>query len=168
MKKVFCLLCCFVCLFSFLGCERSTDVVASYISENTSAGSDNYGVKIVYADDSRLHGKYIDTQIKFAKKGEIVIWAEGGKKFAYVIDDYDEGYSLTMIFAEQAGKAGEETFEKFDEAVAKFYFFNSPQSQEVTLRVVAGDVVLNDSQMGEILSETDPISDQFTLKIKKN
>ncbi|MBP3344598.1 MAG: hypothetical protein J6K97_00145 [Clostridia bacterium] len=151
----------------FVGCEKATMIEAAHISEITQAGSKNYGVRITYDQDRRLEGKIIDTQIKFSKKGDIVIWQEGGEQFSYTILDDDTWYSMTTIFAEVAGKDGQEIFERKDDAVAKVYLFNSSQAQNVTLRVVVGDVETNSEQKGEILVGSEPISNQFTLKIKK-
>ncbi|MBQ8909333.1 MAG: hypothetical protein IJY90_03510 [Clostridia bacterium] len=158
-------ICVAVC--AFVGCENSTDVIASYISESTSAGSENYGVKITYADDSRLEGKGVDTQVKFSKRGEITIWEEGGTKFTYKIEDYDEWYSMTVILAEAKGNGGEEQFERFDEVIAKSFYFSSDQSQEVTFRAVVGDIEQNSASTGEILVGSEAISNQFTLKMNK-
>ena len=126
MKKFVCVLVCIcsVCCF-MVGCENSTKLIASFISESTSAGSENHGVKITYAADSRLEGKGVDTQIKFAKKGEITIWKEGEEKFVFTIPDYDEWYSLTVIFAESETNQGKERFELFDNVLSKSYFFTN-------------------------------------------
>ncbi|MBQ8444361.1 MAG: hypothetical protein IJX25_03315 [Clostridia bacterium] len=169
MKKKYLSLLAFICIamLGFVGCEKSTDVIASYISESTSAGSENHGVRITYASDSRLKGKAVDTQIKFSKRGEIVLWQEGGEKFTYTIEDYDEWYSITVIFAEFQGNEGKEKFEKFDDVLSKSYFFHSQQSQEITFRTVVGDIEQNSAGTGEILVGSEPISNQFTLKIDK-
>jgi len=90
MKKL--LIVIFVSCFCLTGvaCEKVIELEGAFITEITSAGSDNFGVKITYADDSRLGGKVVDTQVKFSKRGEILIWQEGGEKIHYTIEDYDE------------------------------------------------------------------------------
>lgn len=150
-----------------IGCKESTKIEAAYISEITQAGSQNYGVRITYADDSRLDGKYVDTQIKFSRKGEVTIWREGEEKFTYQILDSDTWYSMTTIMYEAKGKSGQEEFEQKDDAVAKVYLFNSSQSQNITFRVVCGMTEENSSRTGQILVGSESISDHFTLKIKK-
>ena len=98
MKKIFLSFALIMGMFSFVACENATQIEAGYISETTSAGSENYGVRITYSQDSRLKGKAVDTQIKFSQKGDIVIWQEGGEKFTFTVEDYDYWYSLTTIF----------------------------------------------------------------------
>ncbi|MBO5394579.1 MAG: hypothetical protein J6A28_01570 [Clostridia bacterium] len=166
-KKVRLLILPILVALALCGCENSTDITAAFISESTSAGSENYGVKITYSDDSRLEEKYTDVQIKFSKKGEIVIWKENQEKFTYKIDDYDEWYSMTVIFAAVEGKEGKEEFEPIKSVLAKSYFFNSEIAQEITFRVVAGDIEENSTGSGYILVGAEPISNQFTLKIAK-
>ena len=152
----------------FVGCENSTNITAAYITESTSAGSENYGVKITYSEDSRIEDKYTDVQIKFSQKGEIVIWKENQEKFNYTIADNDEWYSMTSIFAVGEGKKDGEVFEPMKEVRAKSYFFNSEQSQNLTLRVVVGDIEQNSTGTGYILVGSEAISSHFTLKINKN
>ena len=154
-------------MIGLVGCEQSTKIQAAYISEITQAGSENYGVKITYSEDKRLDGKFVDTQVKFSKKGDIVIWREGEEKFSYTILDSDTWYSMTTIFAAANEKEGEEEFEEKDGAIAKVYLFNSKQTQNITFRVVCGIVEENSSGKGQILVGSEPISNHFTLKIKK-
>ena len=58
-------------------------------------------------------------------------------------------------------------FEKFEDATAKTYLFNSEQSKELTLRVVVGETDADFEDKGEILIGSEPISSQFRLKITK-
>lgn len=154
-------------LVAFAGCENSTKITAAYISESTGAGSENYGVKISYSQDSRLEGKYTDVQVRFSQKGEIVVWKENQEKISYTIADYDEWYSLTTIFAQGEGEKGEEKFELYDDVKSKSYLFNSETPQEITFRVVVGKIQQNFQGTGQILVGSEPISDHFTLKIDK-
>ena len=166
-KKIFALI-LFVLALSIplYACEQSTKLRTATIKESTMSGSENYVVNIAYAEDKRLDGKGTDVQIKFNNIGTIKIGKENEEKFDYEIKDYDEWYSMTAIFAEQAGKSGQEKFEKYEDAIAKTYIFNYDGDMKITLRVVAGDIEENSQGTGEILAGSEPISDNFTLNIK--
>ena len=164
-KKIFTLI-LLVCLsFTLFGCEKSTQLRTAYINEITASGSDNYVVKITYSEDSRLENKGTDVQIKFNNLGTIKIGKENQEKFEYKISDYDEWYSLTAIFAQSENKVGEEKFEEYKNALPKTYMFEYDGEMKITLRVVAGDIEENSMQTGQILAGSEPISDNFTLKI---
>ena len=150
-------------IFILTGCESSTLIRTATISEITAAGSENYGVRVSFANDKRFEEKCVDVQVKFSKTGAIILWQENQDKISYEIDQSDEWYSMTTIFAAQPNT---ETFEKHNKAVAKTYLFNYDGKMEITLRAVAGDRQENAYKTGEILVDSTPISDQFTLKIK--
>lgn len=162
MKKRLLLILLIVSIIIFGGCENATNLRTAYFSEITSAGSENYGVRVNFATDSRLEGKGVDVQIKFSKVGTITIWQENQDKIEYKIEDYDEWYSLESIFSQP----NQETFERYEKATARAYLFNSQQPMDITMRAVAGTIAENAYQTGEILLESMPISNQFTLKIK--
>ncbi len=171
MKKRFRLLMIVAFAFSTLaGCEHSTQLRTATISEITAAGSENYGVRVNFLDDTRLEGKGVDVQIKFNKKGTITMWQENQEKFDYEILESDEWYSLTTIFTikDKIENSNTENFELNEEARTKTYLFNykGEGGIEVTFRAVAGDKQENAYKLGEILVDSTPISDQFTLKIK--
>ncbi len=149
------------------GCEKSTQIRCASISEITAAGSKNYGVRVSYSDDKRLKGKGTDVQIKFSKVGTIKIWKENQEKFDYIIEDYDEWYSMTHIFNEaDESTVNGDKFEKIEDALTKTYLFNFDGSIKVTFRVVVGDIEENSEGNGEILVGSQPVSNNFTLKIK--
>lgn len=151
----------------FYGCEKSTQLRTATISEITSAGSKNFGIRVSYADDKRLKGKGTDVQIKFSKVGEIKIWKENQEKIDYTIDDFDEWYSLTHIFneADTTNVRGDK-FERYEDALTKTYLFNFNGEIKVTFRVVVGEIEENSEGNGEILVGSQAVSDNFTLKIK--
>lgn len=159
-----------VAIFIFSGCEQSTQIKAATISEITAAGSENYGVRVNFLKDSRFEGKGVDVQVKFNKTGTIIIWQENQPKFEYEILESDEWYSMTSIFAikDNPENANTETFEVFEDASAKTYLFNysGEGKMEITLRAVAGTKQENAYKKGEILADSMPISDQFTVNIK--
>lgn len=165
-KKVvacFALICFALCL---VGCEDATKIRCASISEITSAGSKNYGVRISYQDDKRLESKATDVQIKFSKIGTYTFWEENDTKLQFVITEMDEWYSMTNLICKAKGKEGEEKFEELKNAKTKFYLFNFDGESEITIRVVAGQKEDNLNRTGEILVGSEPISSQFTLKIK--
>ena len=171
MKKLFRLFVLISFALSTLaGCEQSTQLRTATISEITTAGSENYGVRVNFSDDSRLEGKGVDVQIKFNKTGLITMWQENQAKFDYEILESDEWYSLTTIFTvkDNPENVNTERFELNEEANAKTYLFNykGDRGIEVTFRAVAGDKQENAYKTGEILVDSTPISNQFTLKIK--
>lgn len=154
------------CMFVIAGCEDATQIRCASISEITSAGSDNYGVRISYQADSRLEGKGTDIQVKFSKIGTYTFWEENDQKLEFVITEMDEWFSMTSLICKAKGREGEEEFEELKEAKSKFYLFNFEGKSEITLRVVAGQKEENINRTGEILVGSEPISSQFTLKIK--
>ena len=151
-----------ICLF---GCENATEIEAGFISSLSSPSSEVQAVKITFSDDSRLEGKGVDCQLRFLKAGQITLWLDGQEKVDYEIQQYDYWYSLTEILAQAKGEKLE--FESFDNAISKTILFQSQQEQEVSIRVVAGQREMNFENDGEILVGTEPISNQFRLKLGK-
>lgn len=147
-------------------CENATMIRTAVISEITAVGSKNYGVRISFANDSRLEEKSVDVQVKFNKTGEILFWEENNEKLTFVIDEVDEWYSLTNLIAKANDREGSEDFEKHNEARTRTYLFNFEGRININIRVVAGEKEENSSQTGYILVGSEPISDQFTLKLQ--
>lgn len=171
MKKIFRLIAIILFLTNVLaGCEQSTLLRTATISEITSAGSKDYGVRVSFLNDERLEEKGVDVQVKFSKTGNITIWKENDNKFQYEILESDEWYSMTTITTvkDNPENANREIFETHNKAIAKTYLFNysGEGGIDITFRVVAGDKMENGYKTGEILVDSTPISDQFTLKVK--
>lgn len=168
MKKirsaiVFILLFCALTMFA---CEDATMIKSATINEITAAGSKNYGVRISFQNDSRLKGKGVDVQIKFSKLGEVVIWKENQEKITFNVEEIDEWYSMTTIFAKASDSLGKEKFTKYEDVLTQTYLFNYEGQNEITLRVVVGTIEENNEKTGEIIVGSEPISNQFTLNIK--
>ena len=155
-----------MCMFILGGCENATMLNCATISEITSAGSENYGVRINFLSDSRIQDKYVDVQIKFDKICQVIFWEENQDKLTLTVDDYDEWYSLTSLIAIAKGQEGKEKFEQFSQASAKTYLFNYDGQLDITFRVVVGEAEDNSTGNGQILVGSEQISSQFTLKIK--
>lgn len=171
MKKIVKLALIIMFVFCFLtGCEQSTMLRTASFSEITSAGSENYGVRVTFATDSRLENKGVDVQVKFNKTGTITMWKENEEKFEYEILESDEWYSMTTIFTvkDNPENVNKEIFETYDKAIAKTYLFNydGEGEIEITFRAVVGEIEENAYKTGEILIDTQPVSSQFSIKVK--
>lgn len=165
-RNIFLIVLLLVVSLTAFACEDSTQLRCAAITEITAAGSENYGVRISFLQDKRLQDKYVDVQVKFNKTGEITFWEENQEKMEFIIEDFDEWYSIEYLKAKATSTEGSEKFEKFEKALARTYLFNYDGKIELTFRVVAGDIEDNSTETGEILVGSEPISKQFTLKIK--
>lgn len=165
-RNIFLIVLLLVVSLTAFACEDSTQLRCATITEITAAGSENYGVRISFLQDKRLQDKYVDVQVKFNKTGEITFWEENQEKMEFIIEDFDEWYSIEYLKAKATSTEGSEKFEKFEKALARTYLFNYDGKIELTFRVVAGDIEDNSAKTGEILVGSEPISKQFTLKIK--
>ena len=152
--------------FFAISCESATALRTATISEITAAGSKNYGVRISFFNDSRLEDKNVDVQVKFNKLGEVTFWQEHNDKLVFEIDEVDEWYSLTSLIVKAKGQSGTENFENHNEALTRTYMFNYDGQLNINIRVVAGEKQKNGDENGYILVGSEPISDQYTLKIQ--
>ena len=147
-------------------CENATLIRTATITEITAVGSKNYGVRVTFANDKRLDEKSVDIQVKFNKIGEINFWEENGEKVNLKIDEIDEWYSLTTLVSKAKNQDGQEDFEKHNEARTRTYLFNFDGRININIRAVAGDKEQNSAETGYVLVGSEPISDQFTLKLQ--
>ena len=153
-------------MFLFVGCEDSTMIKSAFISEATSAGSDEYVVRINFQTDSRLESESVDVLIKSDKPVNLTFWEENQEELTLTFDKSDYWESLTHLVKLSKGEAGAEAFEKFAEVTNKSYIFKSEEPVNLTFRVIAGQVQDNGDGTGQILIGTDNISEEFVLKIK--
>lgn len=158
----------FLLSFAFLlvGCEDSTMIKSAFISEATSAGSDEYVLRINFQTDSRLESESVDVLIKSDKPVNLTFWEENGQELTLTFDRSDYWESLTHLVTLSKGELGRETFEKFAKVTNKSYIFKSEEAVNLTFRVIAGQVQDNSDGTGQILIGTDNISEEFVLKIK--
>lgn len=147
-------------------CETATLIRTATISEITSVGSKNYGVRINFANDSRFEKMVVDVQVKFNKTGQITFWEENQEKLTFNIDEVDEWYSITNLIYKAKDKEGQEDFEYHNQARTRTYLFNFDGRININIRAVAGEKELNSDENGYILVGSEQISDQFTLKIQ--
>ncbi len=153
-------------LFCFTACEEATKIRAASITEITSAGSDNFGIKIVFHDDKRIEEKGVDIQVMSSKKGDVVIWHEGKDKETITFAENDKWYSLTTLFVLAEDRPNTETFEEFGQSLTKTYLFNSEEKINLTFRVIVGDIEPNIHESGQVLTGSMDVSKEFVLKIK--
>lgn len=170
MKKIFvsltvALMIC-VCGVGLMACENATEIRAVSITEITTAGSDNYGIRISYAEDKRIEKKGTDIQIKCDKKiDNVVVWHEGQDKRSIAFGEKDRWYSLTTLLAFSDNKPNTEKFEEFGEALTKTLLFNSGEKIKLTFRVIVGDIEPNIQETGEVLTGSVDVSKEFVLKV---
>ncbi len=172
MKKVFICFILGLMIFAggatFFGCENATEIKAVSITEITSAGSENYGIKISYQDDKRIEKKGTDIQVKCDRKiDNIVIWHEGQEKKSIAFGEKDRWYSLTTLLAFADNKPNTEKFEEFGQALSKILLFNSKEKIKLTFRVVVGDIEPNVQGSGEVLTGSTEVSNEFILKFNQ-
>ncbi len=159
---------CLMCSMAFVGCENSTALRTASFSDISVSGSDNYGIGVRFQTDKRLNGKYVDIQVKADKEMQnIYVWQDNGKeKYNFNITEANQWQSITTIFVTAQNKPDTEKFEKYEEATSRRYLFSSSQPITLIFRAVVGDVVENAEGTGDVIVETEPISDEFKLKVE--
>ncbi len=159
---------CLICATALVGCENSTALRTATFSDISVSGSDNYGIGVRFQTDKRLEGKYVDIQVKSDKAMQnISIWQDNAaNKYSFNILANDEWQSITTILVNAQEKPNTEKFEKYDKVTARRYLFSSPKPITLIFRVVAGDIVENVQGTGDVIVETEPISNEFKLKVE--
>ena len=155
-----------VCSIIFVGCEKIPFLICATISDITTAGSDKNVVRVSYQKDERINSKGVYVQVKFNKIGDIIVYEENEKPIKFHIDEIDEWYSMTVIISKGKNQENKEHYSTLKDALTQTYIWEYQGNIEICLRVVAGDITKNDKQTGEILTASEPISNQFVLKIK--
>lgn len=167
MRKIKYLFIPFLMCAMFCGCESSSSIKVASLTEITAAGSDDYTIRIEFADDDRLEEKEYDIQIKCDTENvNITFWRENEQKITSSISVKNRWHSLTSIKVDAAGLSGQERFNKLKDAVSESYIFNVSSSCKLTFRVVAGEATDNSANTGQILANVDPVSDEVTIECK--
>jgi len=168
MKRIFKVLaCCLLFSIIFIGCENTTNIRAASFSDISVSGADSYGVSIKFQSDKRLEGKYVDVQVKADKViDNITIWLDGGTKYTFNFEEKDSWQSITSILVNGQEKPNTEEFEKFEEATGRRYLFSAKEKVTLTFRVMAGDTQDNSQGTGKVLVSSEPISNEFKLKVE--
>lgn len=164
MKKIKFLALLIICACIFAGCESSNEITVAYLSNATSAGSEDYAVKITFQQDDRVEKKYYDIQIMSDVDDlQFTFFQEGEGKMSATISQSNRWNSLTSIIYSSMGQEGKESFEQLKNAVDVIYVFNVEKPAKLFFRVVAGEVEDNADGTGEILANTQPVSADFVL-----
>lgn len=149
-----------------VGCEDSTMIKSAFFTNNTSAGSEVYVVKLTFQQDERLKDKYFDVLVKCDKAVQLSFGEENQEKVVINFEKENYWESLTNLLSIANDKEGEESFIKFEDALAKTYLITSESECTLTFRAVVGDLETNEMQTGSILVGIENISEEFELKIK--
>lgn len=164
MKKIKFLALLIICACIFAGCESSNEITVAYLSNATSAGSEDYAVKITFQQDDRVENKYYDIQIMSDVDDlQFTFFQEGEGKMSATISQSNRWNSLTSIIYSSMGQEGKESFEQLKNAVDVIYVINVEKPAKLFFRVVAGEVEDNADGTGEILANTQPVSADFVL-----
>lgn len=163
MKKTIAFFVFFLCGFCFAlcGCENGNMLRTVTFSEATSAGSDKYVVKVVFAEDKRVDDKFYDLQVRANGDLTISIGKEMQEKKVVSIDK--EWQSLTTLLLDEKDT---ERFVKGADAVMTTYIFSSKQTGTVVFRAVVGGVEENASGKGQIITSPEVCSNEFCVDIK--
>lgn len=162
MKKVLSICCLLlVCLFALAGCESGNILQTVSFSNITSAGSEDYTVKVTFMEDKRVDNKYYDIQIKADGQKKIKIGKEFEDKKEVVLTK--EWKSLTSLLLEEPNT---EKFTKGSDAIALVYIFNVEEKTKITLRAVVGGIEDNATKTGQIITSAEACSKEFDLETK--
>lgn len=153
------------CLMFFLSaCENSNKLIIAKFSNVTAAGSSDFAVKVVFEQDDRLSEKYYDLQIMSdVDDVNITFWKEFEDKVTTTIAEKDRWNSLTSLTVSSSGLVNTESFQKLKDAKGFTIIFNVDRPVKLFLRIVAGEVEPNDSGLGYVIINTEPVSDEFIL-----
>ncbi len=158
-----------ICLgFALLGCDTETAVKAGHISEITGALSTDYAIKVVLDDDKRVNEKFVDLQIKSSKAEQLLSFGEENcDAYAIFLPKEDYWYNLTYLITQTNGLADAENYQSYDDFGTKVFNFKANNDVDLTFRVVVGQTKTNEETQEEILVLSEPISDEVSVKVKK-
>ena len=168
MKRFFigflCVCLCFLCL----ACESETALRVAHISDITGALSTRYAIKVVLDEDDRVSEKYVGLQIKANKEDvSLKFGEEMGDDYTLVLKKKDFWYNLTDLINDTNGVGTKAGYLRYDEYDDRVFRICSDKEVELTFRMVAGQQKKNETTGEQILTLTEPISDEVTLKMKK-
>ena len=147
------------------GCESSNQIIAAHISNITSAGSSDYSLQVIFDSDTRIEQKYYDIQVKSSVENlDFTFFRQGEGKFSANIAQKDRWNSLTSIIYSSLGQPDRQTFSQLKDAQNAIYVFNVSQPTTLIFRVVAGECENDADGGGQILANTQQISEEFVLK----
>lgn len=154
-------------LFVCVGCETQ-GLRCAHLTNATQGLSTNYAIRMVLDEDERVKEKEVDLQIKSSNENQKILFGEEGMdKVELNFVKADEWYNLSYLMA-QANGLGNEEYETYQDKGNKTYLFTSLTDTKLTFRVVVGEAVLSDSGIGQVLTSSEPVSDELEIEVKKN
>ncbi len=154
-------------LFVCVGCETQ-GLRCAHLTNATQGLSTNYAIRMVLDEDERVKEKEVDLQIKSSNENQKILFGEEGMdKVELNFVKADEWYNLSYLMA-QANGLGNEEYETYQDKGNKTYLFTSLTDTKLTFRVVVGEAVLSDSGNGQVLTSSEPVSDELEIEVKKN
>lgn len=154
-------------LFVCVGCETQ-GLRCAHLTNATQGLSTNYAIRMVLDEDERVKEKEVDLQIKSSNENQKILFGEEGMdKVELNFVKADEWYNLSYLMA-QANGLGNEEYETYQDKDNKTYLFTSLVDTKLTFRVVVGEAVLSDSGNGQVLTSSEPVSDELEIEVKKN
>ena len=154
-------------LFVCVGCETQ-GLRCAHLTNATQGLSTNYAIRMVLDEDERVKEKEVDLQIKSSNENQKILFGEEGMdKVELNFVKADEWYNLSYLMA-QANGLGNEEYETYQNKGNKTYLFTSLVDTKLTFRVVVGEAVLSDSGNGQVLTSSEPVSDELEIEVKKN
>lgn len=154
-------------LFVCVGCETQ-GLRCAHLTNATQGLSTNYAIRMVLDEDERVKEKEVDLQIKSSNENQKILFGEEGMdKVELNFVKADEWYNLSYLMAQANGLENEE-YETYQDKGNKTYLFTSLTDTKLTFRVVVGEAVLSDSGIGQVLTSSEPVSDELEIEVKKN
>lgn len=154
-------------LFVCVGCETQ-GLRCAHLTNATQGLSTNYAIRMVLDEDERVKEKEVDLQIKSSNENQKILFGEEGMdKVELNFVKADEWYNLSYLMAQANGLENEE-YETYQNKGNKTYLFTSLVDTKLTFRVVVGEAVLSDSGNGQVLTSSEPVSDELEIEVKKN
>ncbi len=154
-------------LFVCVGCETQ-GLRCAHLTNATQGLSTNYAIRMVLDEDERVKEKEVDLQIKSSNENQKILFGEEGMdKVELNFVKADEWYNLSYLMAQANGLENEE-YETYQDKGNKTYLFTSLTDTKLTFRVVVGEAVLSDSGNGQVLTSSEPVSDELEIEVKKN
>ena len=154
-------------LFVCVGCETQ-GLRCAHLTNATQGLSTNYAIKMVLDEDERAKDKEVDLQIKSSHENQKILFGEEGEdKVELSFAKADEWYNLSYLMAQANGMKSEE-YETYQNKGNKTYLFSSTSDTLLTFRVVVGEAVLSDAGTGQVLTSSEPVSDELEIEVKKN
>lgn len=154
-------------LFVCVGCETQ-GLRCAHLTNATQGLSTNYAIRMVLDEDERVKEKEVDLQIKSSNENQKILFGEEGMdKVELNFVKADEWYNLSYLMA-QANGLENEKYETYQDKDNKTYLFTSLVDTKLTFRVVVGEAVLSDSGNGQVITSSEPVSDELEIEVKKN